>query len=143
MVITGPSAKAGIVVVFVILAPMVGVTLLVVDAFWGYAWTLVAMTALVVFSARAFRMPEEMGTPRPWWQMTSLPFTSGLLAAMFMAQTAYTFFGSWSPPLVVPAKMSAAVLLVITLAYAQSAIRLARRRAARTAASTYSSVGML
>lgn len=142
MVITSPSVKAGIVAAFVILAPMVGVALLVVDVFWGYAWTLVTMTALVVFSARVFRMPEEVGTPRPWWQMTSVPFTSGLLSVTFMAQTAYVFFGSWSPPLVVPARISSGVLLVITLAYAHSAIRLARRRVAPAAVPTYSSAGM-
>jgi len=127
MRISTPSAQAGVVVAAVILMPMIGVALLVVKPWWGAAWMLFAVTALVVFTARVFRGAGEAAAPRPWWQMTAAPFSSGLLSAMFLAQAAFSVFSSWSPPLVVPGKVAVVVLLLIGAAYANSAIRLARR----------------
>ncbi|GAA1232787.1 membrane protein YdbS with pleckstrin-like domain [Microbacterium phyllosphaerae] len=134
MRITTLSVQAGIVVAAVILVPMIGVVLLVADVPWGFAWSIVAITALVVFAARTFRAVDEPLTPRPWWQMTARPSSSGVLSALFLAQAASTFFMLWTSPLVVPSRLSAAVLLVIAAAYANSAFQLARRRNARVAA---------
>lgn len=127
MRISTPSAQAGIVVAAVILMPMIGVALLIVNPWWGAAWMLFAVTALVVLTARVFRGPGETTAPRPWWQMTAAPFSSGLLCAMFLAQATFAAFSSWSPPLVVPGRVSVVVLLLIGAAYASSAIRLTRR----------------
>lgn len=137
MRISAPSAQAGIVVVAVVLMPMIGVTLTVMTPWWGAAWMLVAMAALVVFAARTFRCAGESTAPRPWWRMTAAPLSSALLSAAFLAQAAFSLFSTWSPPLVVPGNVAVVVLLVIGAAYANSAIRLARARSPhRTARSS-------
>lgn len=133
MRISAPSTQAGIVVVAVVLMPMIGVALTVVTPWWGAAWMLLAMTALVVFSARTFRGAQESTAPRPWWRMTAAPLASALLSAAFLAQAAFSFFSTWSPPLVVPGNVAVVVLLVIGAAYANSAIRLSRTGVARRA----------
>ena len=84
MRISSPSAQVGTVLVAVVLMPMIGVLLAVVNPWWGAAWMLFAMTALVFFAARTFRGAGESSAPRPWWQMTAAPLPSALLSAVFV-----------------------------------------------------------
>ncbi|MFJ4998679.1 hypothetical protein ACIP5T_11030 [Microbacterium sp. NPDC088619] len=122
--ISAPPVKAGIIVAAIILLPMVGIVLLAMNVYWGVAWTILAVAALVVFTARVFRGEGESAAPRPWWQMTATRASSGLLSIMFLVQAGCTFFGFWAPLLVFPAKISAVVLLAIGVAYGHSASRL-------------------
>ncbi len=131
MRISSPSAQVGTVIVAVILMPMIGVLLAVVNPWWGAAWMLCAMTALVLFAARTFRGAGESSAPRPWWQMTAAPLPSALLSAVFVGQAAFSLFSAWTPPLVMSGNIGAVILLVIGAAYANSAIRLSRTRTAR------------
>lgn len=128
-----PSAKAGIVVGALFILPMIGVVLGAMDVFVGYAWSLLAVIALVVFTARAFRGPGESLEPRPWWRMTTTALSSAVFSALFAIQAVTGLFRASSTPFPLAVTVGALLALVVAGAYAFSATRLIGVERAREA----------
>ena len=121
------SMKAGVIVGAVLLVPMIGVVLGVASPSLAYAWSLLAMAALVVFAARVFRGPDESSRPRPWWQATATPGASGVLALLFSIQAVIALFGSASTSFVLAGVAGASLLLIIAGMYLISAVKLSAK----------------
>ncbi|MGH3690177.1 MAG: hypothetical protein ACRDT7_08490 [Microbacterium sp.] len=126
MRLRAPSAKAGIVVGALIVLPMIGIVFAAMDVFVGYAWSLLAIIALVVFTARVFRGPGETMEPRPWWRMTTTALASGVLSALFAVQAVIGLVRAGATPFPSAAVLGALLALAVAGAYAFSATRLAR-----------------
>ncbi|MFF1539697.1 hypothetical protein ACFVWL_06445 [Microbacterium sp. NPDC058269] len=126
MRVRAPSAKAGIVVGALIVLPMIGIVLAVMDVFVGYIWSLLAVIALVVFTARVFRGPGESLEPRPWWRMTTTALSSAVLSALFVIQAVTGLFRAGSTPFPLAVILGALLALAVAGAYALSATRLIR-----------------
>ncbi len=132
MHVRAPSAKAGIVVGALIVLPMIGIVLAVMDVFVGYVWSLLVVIALVVFTARVFRGPGEGPEPRPWWRMTTTALSSAILSAVFAIQAITGLFRAGTAPFPAAVVLGALLALAIAGAYAVSATRLVRVERART-----------
>ncbi|MFJ3473642.1 hypothetical protein ACIPJ1_11945 [Microbacterium maritypicum] len=126
MRVRAPSAKAGIVVGALLILPMIGVVLAVMDLFAGYVWSLLAVIALVVFTARVFRGPGESMAPRPWWRMTTTALSSAVLSVLFAVQAVVGLFRAGTAPFPAAVVLGALLTLAVAGAYALSATRLAR-----------------
>lgn len=126
MRVRAPSAKAGIVVGALIVLPMIGIVLAVMDVFIGYIWSLLAVIALVVFTARVFRGPGESLEPRPWWRMTTTALSSAVLSGLFAIQAVTGLFRAGSTPFPLGVTFGALLALAVAGAYALSATRLIR-----------------
>jgi hypothetical protein len=131
MRVRAPSAKAGIVVGALIVVPMIGIVLAVMDVFVGYIWSLLAVIALVVFTARVFRGPGESLESRPWWRMTTTALSSAALSALFAIQGVTGLFRAGSTPFPLGVILGALLTLAVAGAYALSATRLIRVERAR------------
>ncbi len=121
MRIIAPAAKVGFIVAAIIVLPMIGIALAAWSVLVGYSWALLALVALVIFTARVFRGPGEDLGPRPWWRMT---FTSGwswALCAVFAVQAVVSFAGSLGTPQAVTGGVGGTILFAIAAAYAVSA----------------------
>lgn len=132
MHVRAPSAKAGIVVGALIVLPMIGIVLAVMDVFVGYVWSLLVVIALVVFTARVFRGPGESLESRPWWRMTTTALSSAILSALFAIQAITGLFRAGTAPFPAAVILGALLALAIAGAYAVSATRLVRVERART-----------
>jgi hypothetical protein len=118
--ITAPSAKAGVVIAWLIATALLvfGLAQARLEPA-AEAAALVSLSALVVFAARTFRAPEDGNTQRPLWQLTSDRVSSTALALVFA--------GSSAVGLVAETPGSAAspvVHLILSVGYAWSALRL-------------------
>jgi hypothetical protein len=131
MRLRAPSAKAGIVVGALFILPMIGIVLGVMDPFVGYVWSLLAVIALVVFTARVFRGPGESMEPRPWWRMTTTALSSTVLSALFAIQAVTGLVRAGSTPFPSAVVVGALLALAIAGAYAVSATRLTRSQRTR------------
>lgn len=131
MRLRAPSAKTGIVVGALIILPMIGVVLGAMDVFVGYVWSLLAVIALVVFTARVFRGPGESLEPRPWWRMTTTALSSAVLSALFAIQAFTGLLRASSTPFPLAVIVGALLALAVAGACALSAARLIRVERAR------------
>lgn len=126
MRLRAPSAKAGVVVGSLIILPMIGIALAVMDVFVGYVWSLLVIIALVVFTARVFRGPGESLEPRPWWRMTTTALSSAILSALFAVQAVTGLVRAGTTPFPFAVVLGALSALAIAAMYAVSAVSLAR-----------------
>lgn len=90
---------------------------------WGAAAGNALIIALVIASTRVFRGENESDDPRSWWRMTARPAAGFVLSGGFLAQ-AVGVAASYrldQTPLV---WLSAAVSILIAVAYLNSSVRL-------------------